>query len=263
MKIETLIDTTKPNVARIYDSWLGGTHNFPADRAAGKQMERALPFVMQSLNLNRWFVGYAGRRLTEAGLINFLDLGAGLPTEGSLHEHVKPTAKVLYVDSDPDAVTYSQYILREEYGSPSHLAYLHGKIEDIDPILTAADAFLDAGQPVGICLIGVTWFIPDEALAQVLQRLHDWSPPGSMLAISAGQEDLNNPAHRAAIEGYEQRTGATLRPRPVDHLMGPWQPVDGGFKPFEDYAEADLGTQIVGLNFRGKLGSAGFFQRAS
>lgn len=263
MSIETLIDTTKPNVARIYDSWLDGTHNFPADRAAGKQMARALPFVMQALNLNRWFVGHAGRKLSEAGLMNFLDLGAGLPTEGSLHEQVKPTARVLYVDSDQDAVTYAQYILREEYGSPSNIRYIQGKIEEIDPILTAAKTFLDVQQPIGICLIGVTWFITDEALVQVFQRLYDWSTPGSMLAVSAGREDLNDPTHRAAIEGYEQRTGAILRPRPVDHLMGPWQPVDGGFKPFEAFAEAELGTSLVGLDFRGKVGYAGFFQRPS
>ena len=93
MSIETLIDTTKPCPARIYDYWLGGTHNFPVDRAVGKQMEKSLPFVMQALNLNRWFVEHAGKTMTKQGIANFLDLGAGLPTEGALHTTVPAPPK--------------------------------------------------------------------------------------------------------------------------------------------------------------------------
>ncbi|MBI4670812.1 MAG: SAM-dependent methyltransferase [Chloroflexi bacterium] len=38
------MDLTKPNAARIYDYLLGGSHNFEADRRAGDQLNRAVPW---------------------------------------------------------------------------------------------------------------------------------------------------------------------------------------------------------------------------
>lgn len=266
MSIETLIDTTKPCPARIYDYWLGGKHNFPADRAVAKKMEQALPFVLQGLNLNRWFVEYTGRKLTQAGITHLLDVGAGLPTEGALHTAIPATSKVVYVDRDADAVTLSQHILRDELGSPANIAYIQGHIEDMDPILAQAQQFFGEVRPVGICLIGVTWFVDDDALQHAMHQLYQWAAPGSTLALSGGQTDPGDLAQQPALRAYQERTGAKLYVRSAAHLaqlIEPWQLVDGGLKPFEAFAEAELGTSIVGLNFRGKVGYAGFFQRLS
>lgn len=264
MSIEELIDTTRPSIARIYDHWLGGTHNFEVDRAAGKQAAQSLPFVMQSLYLNRWFVGYAGQQLTQAKITHFLDLGAGLPTEGSLHEAVPETAKVLYDDFDPDTVAYAKQILRDERGNPGNIEYVQGRIEEIEPILTATDQFFGSRQPVGICMIAVAYFIDDDSLRRAYQRLYEWAAPGSMLAVSSAEIHADNPTLPDAIRAYEQRTGAKVYLRPaagLAQLLGPWQPIDGGFKPFEAYAEADLGTNVVRPDFRGRVGYAGFFSR--
>lgn len=258
------IDTNKPCPARIYDYWLGGTHNFPVDRAVGKQMEQTLPFVMQALNLNRWFVEYAGRKLTEANIHQFLDLGAGLPTEGALHTAVPTTSKVIYVEADPEAVAYSQQILRDEMGSPPNVKYIQGRIQDISPILEVAEQFFDSSAPVGICLIGVTWFLDDDSLRNTLNQLYQWAAPGSLLAVSGGDPARDDLAEQPALKSYKERTGANFYLRSVNELVslfGSWQPLDGGLKPFEEYAEAELGTKIVQSDFRGKVGYAGFFSR--
>lgn len=266
MSIETLIDTTKPCPARIYDYWLGGKHNFPIDRAVAQQAMRTLPMAMQALNLNRWFVEYAGRQLSKHGISHFLDLGAGLPTEGALHTAVPVTAKVAYVDADPDAVVYSCHILQDELDNPSNVMYLQGRIEEIDSVLGAVEQFFGSAPKVGICLIGVTWFVNDDALRQSLQRLYEWAAPGSILALSSGESDPNDAKQQSSLAAYEQRTGAKLYLRPAEELaqlLGPWQPIDDGLKPFETYAEEDLKIRIVQLDSRGKVGYAGFFQRPS
>ena len=81
------IDTSVPNVARIYDYILGGKDNFAADRAAAQQLLAAQPDIAGVVRDNRSFIGRVVRFLAgEAGIRQFLDLGAGLPTQDSVHE---------------------------------------------------------------------------------------------------------------------------------------------------------------------------------
>jgi O-methyltransferase involved in polyketide biosynthesis len=259
-------EPTTPSIARIYDYWLGGSHNFPVDRAVGKQMEQLMPFVTQGLTINRWFVGYAGRRMTQAGVSRFLDLGAGLPTEGALHEHVPAAAKVLYNDFDPETVAYGQRILQDEHGNPARMRFVQGRIEEIDPILAAAETFFGQPAPIGICMIAVVHFIDDDALSRVAQRLYDWAAPGSILAVTTSQRNLDDPVEQAALDGYQQRTGVELyfrRPEQLAQLLAPWTAADGGFQRLEEFAEADLGRQHIVLpDYRGKVGYGGFLYRS-
>src|ERR1700719_3523440 len=81
------IDTTTPNVARIYDYLLGGKDNFAADRAAAGQLIAAIPDVAAIARDNRSFLGRVVRYLAgQAGVRQFLDLGGGLPTRANVHE---------------------------------------------------------------------------------------------------------------------------------------------------------------------------------
>jgi len=43
---QPLFDVSVAHVARVYDYWLGGTDNFPADRAAGDQAIAAYPDIV-------------------------------------------------------------------------------------------------------------------------------------------------------------------------------------------------------------------------
>ncbi|MGH7194850.1 MAG: SAM-dependent methyltransferase, partial [Candidatus Saccharimonadales bacterium] len=80
-------DTTIPNVARIYDYLLGGKDNFAADRVAARQLMDAVPDIAGLVRDNRSFIARAVRYMAaEAGIRQFLDLGAGLPAKDSVHE---------------------------------------------------------------------------------------------------------------------------------------------------------------------------------
>ena len=81
------IDTTTPNVARIYDYLLGGKDNFAADREAAEQLIAAIPDVAAIARDNRSFLGRVVRYLAaQGGIRQFLDLGSGLPTQANVHE---------------------------------------------------------------------------------------------------------------------------------------------------------------------------------
>src|SRR6266566_7218164 len=108
--------TAKPNPAGIYDYWLGGTANSPADRAAAERIMRAIPEIRQVAWANRGFLLRAVTWLAEeCGIRQFIDIGAGLPTQKPTHEVARgiiPGSRVVYTDSDPQVVARGHEILR-------------------------------------------------------------------------------------------------------------------------------------------------------
>ena len=100
-----LIDTTVPNWARVGDALIGGRDNFEADRKAVRMLAAAAPYVSAIPVAARAFRQRAVRYLvTEAGIRQFLDVGASLAMSGNTHEvaqSLAPDCRVVYVDSDP------------------------------------------------------------------------------------------------------------------------------------------------------------------
>src|SRR5256886_17702024 len=76
------VDPNVPSPARLYDFYLGGRHNFPADRMAAQRIITALPDLPDAAWANRSFHQRAARWLAEQGIRQVIDLGAGLPTAG-------------------------------------------------------------------------------------------------------------------------------------------------------------------------------------
>ena len=54
------LDVTVPNVARIYDYFLGGKDNFAADREAAEELRSLLPDAEMACRENRGFLRRAG-----------------------------------------------------------------------------------------------------------------------------------------------------------------------------------------------------------
>ena len=108
------VDMEHPSIARVYDYYLGGSHNFAVDRRMARraiELWPELPVIMQA---NRAFLRRAVRYLVKAGITQFLDIGSGIPTEGNVHEIAQaaaPETRVVYVDIDPVAVAHSRAIL--------------------------------------------------------------------------------------------------------------------------------------------------------
>lgn len=248
------IDTTKPNSARIYDYLLGGKHNYPADRAAAKQLLQALPESRQGVYLYRYFLLEAVRRLTRSNFTCYLDLASGIPTEGYIHERVPETAKVIYNDIEPETVQYARQIVADK----PNILCVQGDLRGIDTILEQAEDFFEGERRIGICMVGVVYFIEDDALRHVFQRLYEWSAPGSMLAVNSFAR--YEPEEWTAGKFYKQ-IGVTLYGRNSDELLqlaAPWQVMDE-LAPMESYAERNLpGFDVVpSEQTRGHVGYGG------
>src|ERR1051325_11357536 len=81
------IDITRPNIARVYDAFLGGKDNFAVDRAVVELTLQITPDATAGARANRAFLRRVVRHLAgQAGIGQFLDIGSGLPSQGNVHE---------------------------------------------------------------------------------------------------------------------------------------------------------------------------------
>jgi SAM-dependent methyltransferase len=203
------------NIARIYDYLLGGSHNFPADRAAAEEFCARWPDGRATLQANRAFLGRAVRYLAgQAGIRQFLDVGSGIPTMGNVHEiaqDIAPGARIAYVDCAEVAVLQSRTILAGNQDAIAIQADLRAPREILDH--PAVNALLDLSQPVALLLVAVLHFFPDEEdPAGLVAVLRDALAPGSYLVISHGTTDAQAPNVADAMDHYDQ-TAAPFRPR--------------------------------------------------
>jgi hypothetical protein len=97
------IGTDVPHSARVYDYWLGGKDNFAADREMAEWVLKLTPEVLDTVRGNRQWMVRGLQVLCAAGIRQFLDIGAGLPTSPNTYEIAQsaaPDARVVYVDND-------------------------------------------------------------------------------------------------------------------------------------------------------------------
>jgi SAM-dependent methyltransferase len=218
------IDTTTPNVARIYDYLLGGKDNFAADRAAAQQLIAATPDIAGIVRDNRAFIGRAVRYLVgEAGIRQFLDLGAGLPTQLNVHEmaqQIAPDARVVYVDNDPVVAVHGQALLARHAG----VAMVCADLRKPTDILQHPDVLrlLDLTQPVALVCASVLHFVPDEDEPHlVIAQYRDHLAPGSYLAISHGAAATPEEDPTGVVDSFTnvyRQASAQLHVRPLAEI---------------------------------------------
>lgn len=180
------IDQSKPSAARMYDYYLGGAHNFAADREAAEQAIAALPATVPAARTNRAFLQRAVKFLSGAGVRQFLDLGSGIPTSGNVHEiaqQLAPETQVIYADIDSVAVTHGRVVLNGN----ERAAVIQADLRDPDSVLGTHEVsrLLDFSEPVAILMAAVLHFVPDsDGIAQIMARYRDALPAGGYLALS-------------------------------------------------------------------------------
>jgi O-methyltransferase involved in polyketide biosynthesis len=205
--------------ARIYDFQIGGTHNYPADRAAAAALAQLYPSAPAAARAIRAWLGRAVRYAAEEGIRQFLDIGSGIPTENNVHqvvEPIRPDARVVYVDIDPVAVAEGLEILE---GSDRYTS-VWGDLADPDQVLVNPQvrALIDFGQPVALILSAVLHFVPDERAYGAAEKLVAALVPGSMLAIAhASIDEIESNLDAGDVESgkdvYRRRTATPVSVR--------------------------------------------------
>ncbi len=204
------VDTRRANVARVYDYWLGGSHNFLADQDVARAIAAVEPKMREIARANRQFLGRAVRYLAMAGIRQFLDIGSGIPAEGNVHEiaqQADPAARVVYADIDEVAVAHSRAILA---GNTS-AAVIKADLREPQKILASDTVrrLIDFGQPTGLLLMVVLHFIADaEDPWRIVATLRDALAPGSYLVLGHATHE-GRPVVAHATERVYNRSVST------------------------------------------------------
>ena len=210
------IDPTVAHIARIQDYWLGGKDHFEADRVAGDEAVAQLPDMVASVRNTRAFLGRTVRFLAaERGVRQFLDIGTGIPTASNTHEvaqGVTPESKIVYVDNDPMVLAHARALLTS---SPAgRCAYIDADIRDQEKILDNAAEVLDFTEPVGVVLMAVLQFVPDDDDPHgIVRRLMAAVPAGSYLVISHPASDIQTAAMAGMASKLNELMAQRVKPR--------------------------------------------------
>jgi hypothetical protein len=202
----------------MYDYYLGGIHNFPADREVAKAVMERTPLLRTIVRDNRAFLARAVRYLTSVGVHQFLDIGSGIPTKGNVHEIAQaaaPGARVVYVDIDPDAVSESLDLLEGN----KYATAIRANVREPRAILDHPRVrnLLDFDQPVAVLLVAVLHFVEDtDEVSDIVTALRSALASGSHLVVAHATIDelvFEERLWEQTQKEYRQQTTTPLVPR--------------------------------------------------
>ncbi|NGO48061.1 SAM-dependent methyltransferase [Streptomyces ureilyticus] len=236
------IDISVPSVSRIYDYYLGGSHNFDVDRQAARKAMEFMPGLPKIMQANRAFLRRAVRFAVDEGITQFLDIGSGIPTYGNVHEvaqSASPGARVLYVDNDPVAVAHSEAVLAGNEDADVVAADLRKPQE----ILASSqfERLIDQNRPVALLLVAILHFVEDEDDPyEAVAQLRDALAPGSLLVVThASFEGIPLPPERAegTVDVYKNiRNPLIMRSRDnIARFFEGYDMVEPGLVPMPEW----------------------------
>ncbi|GAA2596499.1 SAM-dependent methyltransferase [Actinomadura fulvescens] len=214
-------DPSVPNIARMYDYYLGGKDHYEVDRVRAEQAIAADPTLLTLIKENRAFLRRAVRYLAEQGIDQFLDIGTGLPTQQNVHQiahSVNPDARVVYVDYDEQVVTHGRALLAGSAETRMVQADLRRPREILDH--PDVQRTIDFGRPVAVLLVATLHFVSDEDdPSGIMAELRGALAPGSHLALTHASADGVPDVVAKVVEVYK-KTSAPGTPRTREQVTG-------------------------------------------
>ncbi|PRX43637.1 S-adenosyl methyltransferase [Prauserella shujinwangii] len=227
----------RPSSARVYDYLLGGTHHYAIDREFADQQLATVPDMREALRSNRAFVGRAVRCALGRGVRQFVDIGAGLPSQGQAHQVADETdpearARVVYVDNEEIAHAHASILLADEADPERHKAVCADFFDrDLLWEQVLATGVIDQAEPVCLLVTALLHFVPDEREpGKVLAFYRDQLAAGSLLVLSHGCDELDDEDVRRVAGNYARTSSpAVLRDRDgIAGFFDGWELLDPG-----------------------------------
>ncbi|WP_308166694.1 SAM-dependent methyltransferase [Nocardia albiluteola] len=246
------IDPSTPSAARVYDYFLGGRDNYAADRALAEWLLSIAPDSRTVARLSRQFVLKAVELIAEAGIRQFIDIGAGIPTSPSVHEvaqKVDSAATVVSIDYDPVVHAYGNAFLSGTPGVTTMQADVRRPDDIIDRLRSGA--LIDFEQPVAILLCSILHFVlDDEHPAEIIARFRTAIPSGSYVAFTHPSDEVS-PAGMAQLASHNIGSPTQFVSRSRTELAGffdGFEFLGGGVVPVQDWLDGEQPTtQMVWL----------------
>ncbi|TWS21083.1 hypothetical protein FK529_00225 [Tsukamurella asaccharolytica] len=201
------LDMDRPNGSRLYDYFLGGTSYLPVDRDAGEEIAREAPHWALGVRLTRTFARRAVQTMANAGVEQFLDLGAGVTAGGTVHELarlVNPAARTVFVNREPIAYELGRQLVGDDPGA----GVLKLDVRDADAVLKhpVTRGLIDFDRPVGLLAVGTFVLLGDRGdPGRLLRRYRSVMVPGSMIALSHVSGESAHPEIAAELRWMRRR----------------------------------------------------------
>jgi hypothetical protein len=263
-KLSALIDTARPHLPCMYDYFLGGKYNSKTDREAAQKALDVAPTIPEVIRENRSFLRRSVQWLAEQGIKQFIDVGSGLPTEGSTHEVVRkvsPDARIVYVDHEEVVKVLGQEILAGD----DNTTFVIESCLKPNNILQHPDTkrLIDFSKPVALLYYAVLHFMVDEDLQTIIGPMRDAVAPGSYFVVThftpveGTRHDTGEKELETVKEQYK-RSGSTPIPRTEEEVeqnimqSSGWEVIKPGvvpvnfWKPGEKVLSEEPESLIVG-----------------
>ncbi|QKG26947.1 SAM-dependent methyltransferase [Actinomadura verrucosospora] len=260
------VDTTVPSVARMYDYYLMGKDNYQVDRDAAEKVIAASRESGTDIRVaardNRGFLGRAVQALAEAGVRQFIDVGAGLPTQENVHQvalRCAPDSRVVYVDNDPMVLVHARALLAADRAA----TVVDGDLRDPRSVLEHPGVVsrIDFDEPVAVVFCAVLQFVPDDAeAAAIVGAFRDRCSAGSHLVVSHPfPGERPGEAFQEIGEVYTTTSSGsfTLRGRAaVRNLLAGTELLDPGLVPVQSW-RGDVPADFTVPSYLGGVGRIG------
>lgn len=176
-------DAKSPNIARVYDTLIGGKDAYAPDRETASGLAGISPEIPVVASENKQFAVRATEWMANQGITQFLDLGCGMPVAPSTHETVKqisPEARVAYVDIDPVVVSHMNSFAKPGNG----VIAVQADVRDSAATRAALDGDIDFTQPVAVIMCALLHFYDETAAGKIVSDYTHGLADGSYLAVS-------------------------------------------------------------------------------
>ncbi|WP_175496823.1 SAM-dependent methyltransferase [Actinopolyspora alba] len=258
------VDMQRPNAARMFDYYLGGTANFAADRQAVDRLVAEVPEARVYARATRAFLGRLIRFLSHRGIDQFLDLGSGMPTVGNVHEiarRCRSDARVAYVDVEPEVVAHARQLLR----GVDNVTVTQADIREPETVLSAPEVteLLDFTRPVAVLAVSILPYVPDaDDPASLVAAYRDNCVPGSYLAVSHSTPLTMTEEQVRHSESAYQGTRTPLAVREIERireLLPGYSLVEPGLVPLPQWRpEPDINAQQDATASANAVGALGY-----
>jgi len=241
-----------PTAAGIYDYLLHGEHHSPADREAAEKALAIAPEARFAALENRAFLQRAVRHIATTGVRQYIDIGSGYPTAGSVHEvaaEVVADPHVVYVDYDPAVARLSQTLLRS-----ANIATVVHDLRHPWEIIDDPDVarLIDWSKPVAVLMVAILHFVADDP-AEIIATFRDHMVPGSYLVVSHATQGENPDGAEEAARAWDEATSRiTLRTATaIEDLFTGFELVPPGLVTTTEWGTAEPAPTGQGLILAG------------
>jgi hypothetical protein len=260
------IDTSHPNVSRVYDALLGGKDNFQSDRevrdrllALDPQMGRA------SWDLREFLIRVTRFLAGEAGISQFLDCSVSLPSKENVHQvalRLNRESSVVYVSRDPVVLAHGRALLADN--DRTHMAEAdYRRPRQVIEHPTVAK-YIDFEQPVALYHAGTMRYVPDEQdPVGIMTGYIEALPSGSYVALAhlldpGPEHELYELAVKTRQVGQDYGLGSFSRSRDqIMAMLGGLELLEPGLVPLADWWPDGPRLQPLAPTQRLALGAVG------